>query len=101
MAPGRVDLTAGEQLKTVGMESDLLSSLPMPLAQGLLRARNAKSLAERHHGAYYLLEATLKLLCSLGAQMYLGRGHAAPRWMRRCRPLPFPPRATGCRSCGS
>ena len=53
-------------------EPDLLSRLPYPLAQVYLRARNAKSVSERHHNAYYLLEATVKFLASTGVQVYLG-----------------------------
>ena len=40
----------------------LLQRLPLPLAQLYRRAHNAKTPQERHHAAYYLWEAALKLL---------------------------------------
>ncbi|MCB9674691.1 MAG: protein kinase [Alphaproteobacteria bacterium] len=39
----------------------LLNELPLPLAQLLLRALNAKSSVEHHHCAFYLTEAAIKL----------------------------------------
>lgn len=39
----------------------LIQSLPLPIAQLVLRALNAKSAPERHHNAYYLAECILKL----------------------------------------
>ena len=49
----------------------LLHSLPLPLAQLLLRALNAKSAIEQHHCAYYLLEASIKLAAAARAGAWL------------------------------
>src|SRR5688572_19700915 len=40
---------------------ELATRLPLPLAQLYRRASNAKTALDRHHHAYYLAEATLKL----------------------------------------
>ena len=53
------------------MKPDLLNTLPFPVAQLYLRTRNAKSWAEKHHNAYYLLEATAKWLASMATIQYL------------------------------
>ena len=53
------------------MKPELLAKIPLPLAQAYLRARNAKSPAERHLNAYYMMEAMIKFLVSIGAQEYL------------------------------
>ena len=45
-------------------DETLVQRLPLPLAQLYRRAHNAKSPLERHHAAYYLWEAALKLLGS-------------------------------------
>ena len=53
------------------MKPELLNALPFPVAQLYLRTRNAKSWAEKHHNAYYLLEASAKWLASVAAIQYL------------------------------
>ena len=53
------------------MKPGLLDKIPFPIAQIFLRARNAKSPSERHHNAYYFLEATVKYLAACGTQVYL------------------------------
>jgi serine/threonine protein kinase len=51
-------------------DEDLVRKLPLPLAQLLRRACNAKSALERHVTAYYLWEAALKLLGSVAVVEY-------------------------------
>ena len=46
-------------------DEDLLRRIPLPLTQLYRRARNGKTPVDRHHNAYYLAEATLKLAASL------------------------------------
>jgi len=53
----------------------LLQTLPLPLAQLVLRALNAKNAPERHHSAYYLAECTIKLAASARIGVWLE--HAA------------------------
>ena len=48
----------------------------MPLAQLYRRAHNAKSGQDRHHAAYYLWEAALKLLGASAVACYLDSGRA-------------------------
>jgi eukaryotic-like serine/threonine-protein kinase len=59
---------------------DLLARLSLPLAQLYRRARNAKSAIDRHHNAYYLAEAALKLAaCTrIGAAFAAGLDPRAP-----------------------
>src|SRR4051794_14211732 len=53
-------------LLRVGPQSDdAIGRMPLPLAQLYRRALNAKSTLDRHHNAYYLAEAALKLTASL------------------------------------
>ncbi|MEZ4321789.1 MAG: serine/threonine-protein kinase [Myxococcota bacterium] len=49
----------------------LLHDLPLPLAQLLLRALNAKSAVEHHHCAFYLLEAGIKLAAAARVGLFL------------------------------
>ena len=43
-------------------DEQLLQRLPLPLAQLCRRSQNAKTPLEQHLAAYYLWEASLKLL---------------------------------------
>jgi predicted Ser/Thr protein kinase len=61
-APG-----AGSELRS------LLQTLPLPLAQLLRRALNGKSAAERHHGAFYLAEGTLKIAAAARVGLWMER----------------------------
>src|SRR5436309_14862565 len=63
-----------------GSDEDLIRRLPLPLAQLYRRACNAKTSLDRHHNAYYLAEATLKLAASLriGAALQAGLDHRSP-----------------------
>src|SRR3954465_8409899 len=49
---------------------ELARRLPLPLAQLYRRAHNAKTPLERHHAAFYLWEAALKLLGSVAVVAY-------------------------------
>ena len=49
----------------------LLSEVPLPLAQLGKRALNARGAAERHAGAFYVAEATLKLAASARIGLWL------------------------------
>src|SRR3954470_23896399 len=51
-------------------DEDLIRSLPLPLAHLYRRAHNAKTPLERHHAAFYLWEAALKLLGSVAVIAY-------------------------------
>src|SRR5215475_3182667 len=55
-------------------DEDLIRRLPLPLAQLYRRAHNAKTSQERHHAAYYLWEAALKLLGSVAIVEYAELG---------------------------
>jgi serine/threonine protein kinase len=52
----------------------LLHDLPLPLAQLYRRAVNAKTALDRHHNAYYLAEAALKLAASVRISLVLRHG---------------------------
>ncbi|MBI4605984.1 MAG: hypothetical protein HY721_28805 [Planctomycetes bacterium] len=55
-------------------DDELVARLPLPLAQLYRRTRNAKSALDRHHNAYYLAEATLKLAACLRIGVALANG---------------------------
>jgi hypothetical protein len=55
-------------------DDDLVGRLPLPLAQLYRRARNAKSPVDRHHNAYYLAEASLKLAACARIGVALANG---------------------------
>ena len=48
----------------------LLRGLPLPIARLYRRALNAKTVLERHQAAYYVWEASLKLLGSVAVAEY-------------------------------
>src|SRR4051812_49581999 len=52
------------------IDEDLVRRLPLPLAQLYRRAHNAKTALERHLTAFYLWEASLKLLASVAVAEY-------------------------------
>jgi hypothetical protein len=56
----------------------LLQRLPLPLAQLYRRAHNTKTPLDRHRAAYYLCEATLKLLGSAAVAVGDGDTLAPP-----------------------
>jgi hypothetical protein len=55
-------------------DEDLIRRLPLPLAQLYRRAHNAETPFQRHQAAYYLWEATLKLLGTGAIMEYAARG---------------------------
>src|SRR5436190_12368389 len=69
---------------------DLIHRVPLPLAQLYRRAHNAKTPQERHHAAYYLWEASLKLLGSVAVVEYAERGEHAPELVERLHNLARP-----------
>src|SRR5215831_10217268 len=74
----------------VVIDEDLLGKLPLPLAQLYRRAHNAKTPQERHHAAYYLWEAALKLLGSVAIVEYAELGDHDPELARRLQNLARP-----------
>ena len=61
------------------MSADLLSKLPLPLARVYLRALNARSPADRHMNAYYLMEAYIKTAVAVWGQSYVKGAAGDPR----------------------
>jgi serine/threonine protein kinase len=53
--------------------AECIPDLPLPLAQLARRTLNAKSSLERHHNAYYLAEAALKLAAAARIGIWLDR----------------------------
>lgn len=58
--------------------NEAIARLPLPLAQLGRRAENAKTPQERHYAAFYLWEATLKLLASAAVVEFADRGTPDP-----------------------
>jgi serine/threonine protein kinase/formylglycine-generating enzyme required for sulfatase activity len=69
---------------------ELLAQLPLPLAQLARRAHNAKTPPERHYAAFYLWEATLKLLASAAVIEYAEQGQPDPSLVEPLRKLTRP-----------
>ena len=69
---------------------DIISRLPLPVAQIYLRAWNAKGIVERHNHAYYLLEATIKQSASVAIQAYLSLSQRTPSVDEQIRTLGMP-----------
>ena len=55
------------------IDESLIRRLPLPLARLYRRVRNGKTVADRHHTAYFLWEAALKLLGSAAVVAYAER----------------------------
>jgi len=53
--------------------TELLSTLPLPLAQVLRRALNGKSAVDKHNNAFYLAEVSMKLAATLRIGLWLDR----------------------------
>ena len=73
------------------IDDNLVARLPLPLAQLYRRAHNAKTAQDRHHHAYYLAEATLKLAACvrIGIALHYGlepRSALAQRLEQLCLP---------------
>ncbi len=69
---------------------ELMRRLPLPLAQLYRRAHNAKTPEERHHAAYYLWEAALKLLGAVAVVEYAQAGDQDPELAERLQNLARP-----------
>ncbi len=62
--------------ESLGVDESLVPRLPLPLAKLYLRAHNTKNSFDRHQTAYYLWEATIRLLASAAVASYAERpGH--------------------------
>ncbi len=72
------------------LRTDLRDRLPLPLARLHRRAHNAKSHLERHHGAFYLLEAVVKLATSAQVAGYRALGERDTGIDRRLAALALP-----------
>ena len=68
----------------------LSGRLPLPLSQLYRRAHNAKTPLDRHNAAYYLWEATLKLLGSTAIVAYAAHPEHAPEFVDRLKNLARP-----------
>src|SRR5262245_34191098 len=76
--------------RLLSLDEDLLRRLPLPLAQMARRAHNAKTPLERNHAAYYLWEATLKLLVTLVVIGYANHKSPHPQAVRTLQALARP-----------
>ena len=74
----------------LAIDEQLLRRLPLPLAQLYRRAHNARTAIERHQAAYYLWEASLKLLGSVAVVDFAGRHTPAPELAERLQSLARP-----------
>src|SRR5438552_2039547 len=63
---------------TIGVNESLVQRLPLPLVKLVRRAQNAKTPLDRHQAAYYLWEASLKLLASVAVVEYAELGDRDP-----------------------
>jgi serine/threonine protein kinase len=71
-------------------DEDLIRRLPLPLAQLYRRALDARTPLDRHLAAFYLWEASLKLLSSVGVVAYAERGEPALELAERLHNLARP-----------
>jgi WD40 repeat protein/serine/threonine protein kinase len=62
----------------LALDEELIRRLPLPLAQLYRRAHNAKSPLDRHLNAFFLWEASLKLLASTAIVAYADLGQPEP-----------------------
>ncbi len=63
----------------VSFDDELARRLPLPLARLYRQAHNAKTALDRHQAAYFLWEASLKLLGSAAIVTYAQRTEVDPR----------------------
>jgi hypothetical protein len=64
-------------------DRQVLESLPLPIARGLRRHRNATEVRERHDAAYYLFEIYLKYAAAIAIARYLAEDdplYTSERW---------------------
>jgi hypothetical protein len=74
----------------LAIREDLVRRLPLPLARLYCAAHNAKTARDRHHNAYFLWEAALKLLASVALVEYAHRGRPDPGLAGRLQNLARP-----------
>src|SRR5579884_759079 len=74
----------------LAVDNDLVGRLPLPLAQLYRRAHNAKTPLERHLTAFYLWEASLKLLSSSAIIAYAEQPEHDPAVAERLKCLARP-----------
>jgi hypothetical protein len=74
----------------VALDESLLPRLPQPLAQLGRRARNGKTPLERHLTAFYLGEASLKLLAAVAVASYARQERPLPELAERIQNLARP-----------
>jgi Protein kinase domain len=74
----------------LAVDEGLLARLPLPLAQLFRRAHNAKAPLERHLTAFYLWEASLKLLGCVAVAVYAHRPERDPQLAERLQNLARP-----------
>jgi serine/threonine-protein kinase len=74
----------------ISIDHELLDRLPLPLAQLCRRAQNAKTPLERHLAAFYLWEASLRLLASAAVIEYAGSNRNVDDLDERLRNLARP-----------
>lgn len=74
----------------VSFDDDLARRLPLPLARLYRQAHNAKAALDRHQAAYFLWEASLKLLGSTAIVSYAQRAEVDPRVEERLQNLARP-----------
>jgi serine/threonine protein kinase len=87
LAPAHQDIAMPAELT---LNEDPLPRLPLPLAQLYRRAHNAKTALERHLTAFYLWEASLKLLASVAVVEYARRPDPDPALAERLHHLARP-----------
>jgi WD40 repeat protein/serine/threonine protein kinase len=65
--------------ESLPIDDELVQKLPLPLAKLARRARNSKTPLDRHQDAYFLWEASLKLLGSVAVVEYVELGENDPK----------------------
>jgi len=76
--------------ETINDDESLVQRLPLPLAKLVRRAQNAKTPLDRHQAAYYLWEASLKLLASVAVVEYSELGDHDPKLVEMLKNLARP-----------
>src|SRR5262249_38967045 len=76
--------------ETINVDESLVQRLPLPLAKLVRRAQNAKTPLDPHQAAYYLWEASLKLLGSVAVIEYAELKDHDPKLIEMLRNLARP-----------
>jgi WD40 repeat protein/serine/threonine protein kinase len=76
--------------ETINVDESLVQRLPLPLAKLVRRAQNAKTPLDRHQAAYYLWEASLKLLGSVAVVEYAELDDHDPKLVEMLKNLARP-----------